>query len=161
MSIRLKVLGAILVTFLPLFITIFAISQSVLLSSFAQLEQKSALENITRVQNVLQDNVTAQLSTNGDWATWSDTYEFIQGNYPEYAADNLYTDAIVTLNLNMLLFVTNDGAIYASKVIDLEIIEDIEFALTERESKAQKAILDQEERDRATYIRLKEKFEKA
>jgi signal transduction histidine kinase len=127
MSIRLKVLGAILVTFLALFITIFAISQSVLLNSFAQLEQKSALENITRVQNVLQDNVTAQLSTNADWAIWTDTYEFMQGNYPEYPDDNLSTEAIITLNLNMMLFVTNDGELYASKIIDLETGEDIDL----------------------------------
>jgi signal transduction histidine kinase len=127
MSIRLKVLGAILVTFLALFITIFAISQSVLLNSFAQLEQKSALENITRVQNVLRDNVTAQLSTNGDWAIWTDSYEFMQGNYPEYPDDNLSTEAIITLNLNMMLFATNDGELYASKIIDLETGADIDL----------------------------------
>ena len=125
MSIRLKVLGAIVVTFLALFITIFAISQSVLLNSFAKLEQESAQENITRVQNVLQDDIAKQLSTNVDWATWTDTYEFMQGNYPEFPDDNLYTDAVVPLNLNMMLFVTNDGELSASKIIDLETGEDI------------------------------------
>jgi signal transduction histidine kinase len=125
MSIRLKVLSAIFITFLALFAALYAISQSVLLDSFAQLEEEDAAANITRVQNVLHDNVTAQVSTNGDWAIWTDTYEFVQGNLPSYPDDNLSTDALITLNLNMLLFVTNEDELHYAKVVDLEMGEDI------------------------------------
>ena len=125
MSIRLKVLGAIFITFLALFAALYAISQSVLLNSFAQLEEEAATANITRVQNVLQDNITAQVSTNGDWAIWTDTYEFVQGNLPSYPDDNLSTDALITLNMNMMLFVTNDGELHYAKVVDLETGEEI------------------------------------
>ena len=66
-----------------------------------------------------------QLSTNGDWAIWTDSYEFVQGDLPEYPDDNLSTDAMITLNLNMMLFINNEGALHYGKIVDLEAGEDI------------------------------------
>lgn len=126
MSIRNKVLGVIGLTFVVLFIALYAISRSVILASFAELEADTVQANLTRIQNVLRDEVTRQLATNGDWSIWTSTYDFVQGNLDSYLEDNLDPAALVTLNINMMLFVNNASEIYHSVTVDFESGEAIE-----------------------------------
>lgn len=47
-----------------------------------------------------------------DWAWWDDTYQFIQDRRPEYIASNLYDDALETLDLSLMVFVSADNRPY-------------------------------------------------
>ena len=60
-------------------------------------------------------NQTAQ-----DWAQWDDAYSFVSGNNPSFETNNLPPNIFTRLNLNLIIFVNNDGKIIYGKAYDLQ-----------------------------------------
>ena len=59
-----------------------------------------------------------------DWASWDDTYNFIQDRNEAYIESNLYPEALAALNVNMLLFIDTSGQLVYGKAIDLQSTEE-------------------------------------
>src|SRR4051812_25288823 len=77
--------------------------------SFADLEQKTALDNHARVVealSTLQDRLRASAR---DYAVWDDTYSFVNGTLPDYVATNITPEALHSLNANFFVIVDNSG----------------------------------------------------
>lgn len=55
-----------------------------------------------------------------DWGSWTDTYEFIQGDYEEYAEDNLVDSTFDGLSLNVAIITDTEGRALYAKGYDLE-----------------------------------------
>lgn len=119
MSLRHKtllIIGLILVSLLTI---LYGASQTIILDSFSQLEDKYTREHVQRVLNTL-DNQLAQLaSTAEDWGHWDDTYQFIQDGNQDYITHNLTDSAIKNLEINLMIFVDVSGKIVHSKTMDL------------------------------------------
>ncbi|MEM4721463.1 MAG: CHASE4 domain-containing protein, partial [Candidatus Methanomethylicaceae archaeon] len=54
-----------------------------------------------------------------DWATWDDTYQFIVDKNEDYIRKNLVNDALISLDVNLMLFVDSSNDIVFSKTVDL------------------------------------------
>jgi signal transduction histidine kinase len=121
MSIRLKVLGAIVLSFFIFFVALFVGARSIILSSFEQLEADTSRSNAQRISNVLQDNFNAMVSTNLDWGHWDEPYHFIRGESEGFVETNLGVATMSNLDLNMMLFVDVDKNLLHAEVIDREI----------------------------------------
>ncbi|MBC8097964.1 MAG: HAMP domain-containing protein [Armatimonadetes bacterium] len=119
MSIQVKVIASITGIFVALFIGLFVLSQSLLLTSYEQLEQDFAQRDIERIQNVLEENRVVMLSVLETWAGWDDTYEFVQGNYPDYVDVNLADETMINLEINVLALLNAEGQLMVSRVYDL------------------------------------------
>jgi len=89
MTIRKKTLLIIGVTFVGLVVILYFVSQNILLSSFGRLEEKNTRQNIERVVSALEANIAFIDATADDWATWDDTYAFIEDKNEGYLKSNL------------------------------------------------------------------------
>jgi signal transduction histidine kinase len=123
MSIRLKVLGAIALTFLLLFAALFFGARTIVLNSFEELEQETSHRNVERILSVVDDTFDSMLATNLDWGHWDETYNFVRGEYPDFVEINLTVLTAYNLNLNMMLFVDANKNLLHAEVIDRQAIE--------------------------------------
>jgi signal transduction histidine kinase len=120
MSIRLKVLGAIVLSFFIFFVALFVGARSIILNSFEQLEADTSRSNAQRIMNVLQENFNAMVSTTLDWGHWDETYHFIRGEDDGFIETNLGISTVTNLDLNMMLFVNLDKTLRHAELVDLE-----------------------------------------
>lgn len=126
MSVRVKVIGAVALTFIVLFVALALISQSVIATSFSDLEQESITRNVQRVHNVLTDIKQTLTNVTGDYAFWDDTRDFVQGvNTGAYIDENLFIDILVGIDINMMLYYDSDGEPVYTYIADLETGEDL------------------------------------
>lgn len=125
MTIRKKTLVIIGSTFIGLVVALFLISQSILLDSFVALEEQDTRRNVSRVLTSLSDDLVSLDTMAADWATWDDTYRFIEGDNAEYIEANLVDGAFTNMRLNFMLFINTSGQFVFGKGFDLHNEKEI------------------------------------
>lgn len=120
MTLRQKTLLVVVTTLAGLMVVLYAGTRSILLDSFAKLEQQGTLENVQRVQDALSDSIAQLDRIAGNWAPWNDTYEFVQGRNESYVESNLTDSTFVNLHLNLMVFVDASGKVLRSEAYDFE-----------------------------------------
>lgn len=126
-SLQSKSLFLIVLALMTLIICLFATSHIILLGSFRQLEEKQALRNIERVQNSLDNDLTNLDNAASDWASWDDTYAYIEDHNAEYQASNLVPATFVQLKINLMAFVRKNGQIIYAGHFDRNTAEARNF----------------------------------
>lgn len=121
MSLRRKTLLLIGLVLLGLIGLTFIISQTVLLTSYADLEAQDTRQNVQRVLNSV-DDALEQLSTSvADYAYWSDTYSFIDDRNQDFIDSNLAPEVLAgNLAINMAIYLDTNNQLVTSQSIDLE-----------------------------------------
>ncbi len=120
MSIRNKITLIIFITAALIAGVITAISSTFLLSSFDEIEHLAIKKDMSRAEESIKSSLTQQEISLVDWAHWDDTYTFIQGDNPSYEEQNLVDSTLVNLDINLILYLNNDGEIIYTKSIDLK-----------------------------------------
>ena len=120
MSVRLKTLIVICLTFLTLLATLYFTAQWFLLRDAIAAEQENSTRDVTRLLAALDDQIAGMDANVGDWAPWDDTYEFINSGDPAYIESNLPNVTFTNLGVELMLFINNSGQIVFGKMIDLE-----------------------------------------
>jgi PAS domain S-box-containing protein len=120
MTLRKRTLLIIGLTLIGLIALLHIISSTILLDSFARLEEQDARRNVSRVQSALSDSLQTLDSTLGDWAGWDDTYTFIQDGNKAFIESNLVNSTFTNLQLNLMLFIRPSGELVYGKAVDLE-----------------------------------------
>jgi len=118
MSIRLKTLIVICLTFLVLLSVLFFTARWFLLQDAIEAEQKSTAQDVTRVLTALDDQIAVMDSNVGDWAPWDDTYAFITTADPNFIASNLPNITFTNLSIELMLFIDNSGQIVFGKMVN-------------------------------------------
>ncbi len=120
MKLRQKTLLLIGLTLAGLIGVLYASLSTIFQSSFAELEERNAHQNMRRVQEALSDEIETLNVTTADYAKWDDTYAFIKNANLDYVQGNLLDENFVRLRLNLfLLFDTNSKPV-VSKGFNLE-----------------------------------------
>jgi len=127
MTIRKKTLLIIGATFVGLVVILYFVSQNILLESFARLEKRNTRENIERVVTALENNISFIDATADDWASWDDTYAFIQDKNPNFINSNLVDGTFVNLNLNFMLYINASGEVVIAKAVNLHNEKEMPF----------------------------------
>ncbi len=118
----------ILVASLTLVTTItlvYIAAQFVLLRSYEQLERQDTIQNVQRVLNAVQDNIAVLTAKARDWARWDDTRNFVTGEYADFTADNLMNEAFIGLQVNLMVFVDDQGQVVAAKAVDSDLKTEV------------------------------------
>jgi PAS domain S-box-containing protein len=100
-------------------VIMFLVSRNVLLQNFSRLETAAISQNVARAQNALKAEEDSLSATTDDWASWDDTYAFIQTGDENYLKANLVDGTFSSLKLNLVVFINSSGRTVFSKAFDL------------------------------------------
>ena len=125
MNFRGKTLAVIVAIFIIWIIIIFIVLGSVFQESFTRLEKNETQKNVKQVLNILSSENDAIGIINSDWASWDDTYAFIEDSDKAYIKSNLVDETFIGARLNLMLFINSSNQIVFGKAFDLEKEEEI------------------------------------
>src|SRR4030095_4256994 len=77
MSLRLKTFLTVLVTLAALLAIVFALSSTVLMRGFREVERRSATLDVQRARDAFLWEAESLGAKLGDWAAWDDSYRFV------------------------------------------------------------------------------------
>lgn len=119
MSLYYKTLLIITLTFIGLVAILYFVSQTILLNSFVELENRNVRQNVERGAAALLDDLSELSATAGDWAPWDETYNFVETPTEDYIQANLLDSTFSNLGLNFMLFFDNSNRLVFGKAFDL------------------------------------------
>ena len=125
MTLRKKTLYIIGVTFLSLILILYFISENILLDGLAEIEEENTHQSVERALSALSCDLSSLETTVDDWASWDDTYAFIEDTNPDYIESNLTDETFIGLGLNFMLFIDTSGEIVFGKALDLHNEEEV------------------------------------
>src|SRR5689334_4665814 len=103
MQTRNKYIISIIVAWIVLILLILAVSASMSISSFIQLEKKITVDSVNRVSRVMLANLERLFTINSDYAYWDDTYHYVNNKDNKYIETNLADDFFKSNQLNDVL----------------------------------------------------------
>jgi len=109
MTLRTKTLGIIGIMLAALIGALFATSVSVFLKGFLQVEQDDTHANILRAVAAYDEEIASLNFTSLDWASWDDTYAFIEDENETYRTRNISDEGIARLGLDVLVYINASG----------------------------------------------------
>lgn len=120
MKLRSKTLiySGIIITLLILILLL--ISQFVFLSTSTDYEHRYSNHVLKDELSGLNQTIFAMNETARDWSQWDDAYDYLMGNNPSFATDDLNPDTFKRLDLNLIMYVDTKGNIKYGKVYNLE-----------------------------------------
>ena len=102
----------ILIALLIIILVLISIFVSVVsMSSYSALEHKYMLQDVDQGVNRLQDDENSISSIVADWGPWDDTYNFVNGNEPDYVSTNLFPEAYKNLGIDLVVITNRTGEI--------------------------------------------------
>lgn len=129
MNLRTKTAAAIILSMFLIFLALHLIANFVILPSFVALEEQENEEKILQAKSTI-DYTSAYLSgKTQDWASWDETYNFMQTHNDEYIQNYLLVDStFINLQINLLVIISNNGSIVFSKSFSLENQSEISIS---------------------------------
>jgi len=70
--------------------------------TFVEFEKRSVADTLARIERALASDLAGLDIMNVEYSAWDDTYEFVNGQLPEYVDDNLDPDYWHSVDLNMM-----------------------------------------------------------
>lgn len=120
LSIRVKIILTIFIvtSFLISFIYFFSINS--ILKSYFVLENNHILLEIRQTENIFKNSISELNIKLADWASWDDTYSFISDKNEAYIESNLGDGSTISIQVNSMIFVNNEGNIVFDKILNLD-----------------------------------------
>jgi len=110
MNIRKKILWTIIALTIGLSVIFSTATFLVLQKKFDQLERKTVVDSLERVEATFNDQILALDTLAHDWANWDDTYFFVIDHNKEYIASNIVDDTFSTsASIDVLLIFNSAG----------------------------------------------------
>lgn len=120
MRLRSKIIATVLVTWALMFVAIFIGSRTILLDSYITLENESAVRDVNRSLQAIDqmaDGVGLIASSN---AVWNDAYQFVIDKNEAFIKTNLQVASLTGFGTDMLLFFNIKGDSVYFAVLDPE-----------------------------------------
>src|SRR5688572_25817570 len=125
LSIRLKIVLMVVLNIVALILCVYIVSETIISKSYSKIEQDQTITNIQRANDAIESISTELTVKLTDWAYWDDTYQYMQDQNTDYSDANLQDITLFNLNMNAMLFVSNENEIVFKRAIDLETVEEI------------------------------------
>ena len=120
MTIRKRTLIIITATTLGLIVALYVAAQVIVLDGFRRQEMIEGHQDAERVAGALNDGLESLQGTVLDWATWDDTYAYIQGENSAFYTSNLEAPTAFTANrLNFMFYIQPSGSLVYARGYDL------------------------------------------
>lgn len=119
-TLRKKTLFIIGITLVFLIVLMYVVSSVILTGGFAQVEKQDTNQNVQRATEALYSDLASMNGVAGDWASWDDTYRFIEDGDLIYVENNIYDKTFIEMNLNFMFYVNLSGWIVWERNFDLK-----------------------------------------
>ncbi len=127
MKLRNKVLIGIGLVWVLFLAVTYAGSKYFLLRSFIQLEQTHANQDLSRIDQAL-DQINYSLYTfTSDWAHWDDYYSFMQGKNPGFIPGNINITAFLNSTINFLSYWNKEDKLVLGVAVNTDTGEQVAF----------------------------------
>ena len=120
MTLKSKITLILLCVFILYGILGFAIQHFIIMPSFLELEREEAIKDVKRSVEAVQGEIHLVDFICRDWASWDDTYKFIESRSDEYIKANLTLSAFTVNKINAIYYVDVNGKIIWGEIHDLE-----------------------------------------
>lgn len=121
MGIRKKVLISIGVVSLSLTVIFYFLFKNVILNNFDTIEELFVHDNIFRIRAIIEDKSKSLDIIAHDWASWDDTFDFIQDLNKEYEETNIVEDTFLSsAKIDYLLYFDTEGKLVHGTFYDPE-----------------------------------------
>ncbi|GEM_PF-391447 len=127
MKLRSKTLIVFSFTLFFLLLTLYISAGSIIFQSFEDIERKDVTDDMAKALDFVDNLKYTREIIVQNWATGSDTNEFILNNNLEYIESNLANDNFKELYLNLIVFQDASGKIVYKKAYDQYTDEEIPF----------------------------------
>ncbi len=124
MSLRTRTLLTVGLTIVFLVALLGLLFSRTLLRAFAEAELRDTEHDAHRVRAFLEDELRPIDTLNHDWASWDDTYAFIEDVNPAYIRSNITDETFLNTHLNLMLFVHASGRVVLARAYDLKAAEE-------------------------------------
>ena len=110
-----------------IFVTMtYVLSRLTLMNDLLDVEKTHVQQHVEQALNAISYSLHDLERSNADWASWDDTYAFIEDeNGADYIASNLVNETFAILDINMMVFIHSSGRIVFSKAVDLDRQEEM------------------------------------
>jgi len=125
MSLRVRTLLTIGLITVALTAVLGLLFSQTLLRAFADAEVRDTERDVHHARTFLEDELRAIDVLNHDWASWDDTYAFIEDANPAYIRSNLTDATFQNTHLNLMLFVHTSGRVVWAGAYDLEANREV------------------------------------
>ncbi|MFW6372237.1 MAG: CHASE4 domain-containing protein [Thermodesulfobacteriota bacterium] len=128
MTLRLRILGILMVVILLYAVLSFGIQRLVVFPSFLALEQSEAEKDLTRCIEALRREIHHINTVAHDWAARDDTYGFVQNPEEAYVQSNLIPHSFADNRINIIYICDLEGRVVWGEIRDWETKEVITLA---------------------------------
>jgi two-component system, NtrC family, sensor kinase len=130
MSLRTKIELILFIIFILYGSFTYTIQKIIIYPSFVSLEQSEAIKNMTRCQETLKKEIYHLDLLCNDWASWDDTYKFMEDRNEDYLKTNISTETFYNNNLSVIALCDTKGKIawagmYNAQTKSIEIMQNI------------------------------------
>jgi len=119
-ALRTKTLALLVLTMIGLLIALYIPLRLIVLGSFLNLEAQTTRTEVERANNALHTAIGKLDDSTSGYATWDDTYAFVQDRDPHYLEANLAEPSFPAEDINLAVIVNNSGQIAGAKAYDLD-----------------------------------------
>ncbi len=120
MSLRIRTLLTIGLATVLLTALLGLVFSRTLLRAFAGAEIQDTGRDAQHARAFLEDELRTMDVLTHDWASWDDTYAFIEDANPAYIRSNITDETFRNTHLNLMLFVHASGRVVLARAYDLE-----------------------------------------
>ena len=93
----------------------YLVMNHILLEKYTALESMDIQGDLERILDAIRYEIKINNNKLGDWAIWNETYQFIQDHNQDYIDNNLSNDEMVTLGINVMVFIDNNKKIVITR----------------------------------------------
>lgn len=125
MSLRLKTAIVIISLYSIIIVSEFIVQRYFVYNAFVSIEKEEAADNMARITQALENEVSHLDNLNNDWATWDDTYNFIDNRSEDYIVSNLPDWIFHESGMDLIYIVNNNGEVVWGKIYDTALKKEI------------------------------------
>src|SRR4030043_861863 len=109
MTLRKKTILSISIAFLCMIVIFVFIARFILLENLKDIEEDNTHKSVERVLAAYSYALSDMESTTAVWASWDDTYAFVEDGNSAYIDTNLSDGTFTNLRLHLMLFINSSG----------------------------------------------------
>ncbi len=126
MTLRTKALLIIGIALLSMGGLIYVTSRFTFMRGLEEIEERNTGRQVEQAIGALSHIISGLEANTANWASWDDTYAFIEDRNEKYIKSNLVDDTFITMKLNIMVFINSSGDVVFSKAFDLDKEEETE-----------------------------------